>query len=69
MMKVPKLINGIVCSNKRCTRALAGLSPITFNQPNQKNTINNAVLAAGIEIFLKKWIAATSKVRVVITVP
>ena len=60
--KVLKGIKGIVCSNNRCTRALAGLSPTTFNMPNQKNTTNNEILAAGIEIFLKKCISATSNV-------
>ncbi len=51
-----KLMKEMVCSNRACTRSLAGERPKTFRAPNQKNTTNKARRAKGISIFLKKLV-------------
>ena len=43
-------IIGNVFPNKAKTRGVAGLTPINFNIPNQKNTTNNAILPMFIYI-------------------
>jgi hypothetical protein len=48
--KIKKEVNdikGMVFSNKRSTKPLAGLSPSTFNKPNQKKTMNKPNRATG----------------------
>lgn len=44
----------MVCSKSFSTSVFAGLTPITFNIPNQKNTTKRDILIVGSEIFLKK---------------
>src|SRR3989344_5074894 len=52
--KLLKLMKPIVCSNKFCTKPLAGLKPTTFKNPNQKNTTNKPNLDTGIATRLQK---------------
>jgi hypothetical protein len=53
----------MVLCNKSETIGFAGLVPIIFNIPNQKNTVNNANLENGILIFLNKLINQISNLN------
>lgn len=68
MRNVEKLMNGIVFSKSLCTTPLAGDRPITFSNPNQKNTINKPTRADGTKIRLKKSMIFESTISIVMFV-